>query len=66
MTVRIRVDHDACTGHARCHTVDPDLFTLDDVGYSAVDVADVPTGAEERARLAVASCPEQAITIEEV
>lgn len=63
--MKVRVDRNLCTGHARCYSIDPELFELDEVGYSAVDSAVVPAGSEERARQAVLNCPEHAITIDE-
>jgi len=60
--VRIRVDPDRCQGHARCFALVPELFSVDDYGLSSV-VGDgaVPFELEEKARLAIANCPEYAI-----
>jgi len=60
--VRIRVDPDKCQGHGRCYGLAPELFDIDDYGLSTV-VGDgsVPAALEEKARLAVANCPEFAI-----
>jgi ferredoxin len=58
--VKIRVDPAVCTGHALCHAQAPELFTLDDEGYSNVGSREVPAGMED-----LAVCPERAITIEE-
>jgi ferredoxin len=63
--MRVRVDHDRCEGHARCNAINPELFELDDVGYSSVDSLEVPADRENDARAAVANCPEMAISIEE-
>jgi aldehyde dehydrogenase (NAD+) len=63
--VKVRVDQAKCEGHALCHGQAPDLFTLDDDGYSDVDVKAVPPGMEEVARGGVLACPERAITLEE-
>jgi len=63
--VKIHVDPQLCQGHALCNAAQPDLFTLDDDGYSNVGVRDVPAGLEEAARRGMLSCPERAITIEE-
>ena len=64
--MRIRVDPDKCQGHARCYALVPELFSVDDYGLSTV-VGDgtVPTDLEEKARLAVANCPEFAIELSE-
>jgi ferredoxin len=60
--VKIRVDPDKCQGHARCFALVPELFAVDDYGLSTV-IGDgtVPTELEEKARLAIANCPEYAI-----
>jgi ferredoxin len=60
--VKIRVDADKCQGHARCYGLVPELFSIDDYGLSSV-VGDgvVPPELQEKARLAIANCPEFAI-----
>lgn len=62
--MRVHVDHEKCQGHNRCTVVAPLLFGTDDYGM-AFPVGDghVPPEHEEVARLAVANCPEYAITI---
>jgi len=64
--IRIHVDPAKCQGHNRCYTIAPELFKLDDYGYSS-EVGDgtVPPELEEKARLAVTNCPERAISIVE-
>ncbi len=61
-SMKIRVDPDKCQGHARCYGLAPELFEVDDYGLSTV-VGDgsVPPELEDRARLAIANCPEFAI-----
>jgi ferredoxin len=56
------VDPDKCQGHARCYALAPELFDVDDYGQSTV-IGDgvVPEGLADKARLAVANCPEYAI-----
>ena len=64
--MKICVDEDKCQGHNRCMTVAPNLFEVDDYGYaSALNDGIVPPGEEEKARLAIANCPEFAIEIVE-
>ena len=60
--MKVRVDPDRCQGHARCHALVPELFAVDDYGQSSV-IGDgtVPAALEERARLAIANCPEFAM-----
>lgn len=64
--MRVRVDTDKCQGHNRCYGLAPELFDVDDMGQAVV-IGDgtVPEGLEHQARLAVANCPEYAITIDE-
>lgn len=63
--LRVRVDRERCQGHTRCYAVAPELFELDDLG-NAHEVGDglVPPALELKARLAVANCPEEAVSIE--
>lgn len=63
--LRVRVDRERCQGHNRCYAIAPELFELDDLGNSG-EVGDglVPPELEEKARLAVANCPEEAVSIE--
>ena len=64
--MRVTVDSEKCQGHNRCFALAPELFNVDDYG-TAVVIGDgsVPAELEEKARLAVANCPEFAIGIEE-
>jgi len=63
--MRVIVDSEKCQGHNRCFALAPELFDVDDYG-TAVVIGDgsVPAELEEKARLAVANCPEFAIEIE--
>lgn len=65
-TFRVHVDPDRCQGHNRCYSVSPDLFELDELGMSSeVGAGLVPVGELSLARLAVANCPERAISLTE-
>jgi len=61
--MKINVDRARCTGHAMCFAQAPDLFPLDDDGFSIADGKEVPAGEEKRAQLGVFACPERAITL---
>jgi ferredoxin len=65
LRLRVRVDGSRCQGHNRCRALVPALFEVDDYGQATV-VGDgsVPAELEGRVRLAVANCPELAITLE--
>ncbi len=62
--MRIVIDTERCTGHARCVVVAPSLFTDDERGYGCV-IGDGTVTDEtlQEARGAVNACPERAISI---
>ena len=64
--MEVHVDRERCQGHNRCYALAPELFDVDDLG-NAFELNDgmVTAGLEEKARLAVANCPEYAISIKE-
>lgn len=63
--MRVIIDPDVCQGHLRCYTLAPDLFEVDNIGHAVSPDRDFELGADlERARAAVAGCPERAIRIE--
>jgi ferredoxin len=65
--MRLRVDSTKCEGHNRCYALAPDLFDVDDYGYStAAGDGVVPPDQIDKARLAVANCPEYAIELIDV
>lgn len=61
--MKINIDRARCTGHAMCFAQAPELFPLDDEGFSIADGKEVPPSDEERARLGAEACPERAITL---
>lgn len=64
--MKIHVDQEKCQGHNRCYAIAPELFDVDDYGTaSALNEGIVPPGLEDKARLAVANCPEFAVQIVE-
>ena len=63
--MRVRVDLDACTGHGRCYSLGPDVFSADDAGHRVRLPEAAPPDLEEQARSGERNCPERAITIEE-
>lgn len=66
-TFRVWVDPEKCQGHNRCYSLAPELFDVDDLGMaSAVGDGRVPPELVDKARRAVANCPEYAISMEEV
>ena len=63
--MRIRIDVDACQGHNRCAMTYPEIFDVHDDVKAFVHVDQIPREWEERALLAIANCPERAISISE-
>lgn len=64
--MKVRVDTARCQGHNRCYALAPELFDVDDYGQAVVrGDGTVPADLDEKARLAVANCPEFAISIED-
>ena len=64
---RVYVDPDKCQGHNRCCSLAPELFDTDDLGMAS-ERGDGIVGTEllDKARRAVANCPEYAISLTEV
>lgn len=62
--MRLELDTEKCQGHNRCYALAPELFDVDDYGTAVLLVeGEVPAELHDKARLAVANCPEYAITI---
>jgi ferredoxin len=61
--MQVSVDEDRCRGHGVCCALCPEVFTLNDDGYTVVESPEVPPSFTEAVRSAVASCPEHAITV---
>jgi ferredoxin len=63
--VKIRLEQSKCVGHAQCYAVDPTLFPIDEQGYSTVTEHEVRPEDMELTRDGVASCPEEALVLDE-
>lgn len=63
--MRVRLQQSKCVGHAQCNAVDPDLFPIDESGYSILEEREVRPEDEQATRDGVASCPEMALIVEE-
>jgi ferredoxin len=62
--MRVQVDPEKCQGHNRCYSIAPELFDVDDFGQaSVIGDGQVPAELVEKARLAIANCPERAISV---
>lgn len=64
--MKITVNATQCEGYGNCARIAPELFALDDAGYSKVTGdGEVPSDQQTVARHAVDDCPMAAITSEE-
>lgn len=63
--MKVRLEPSRCVGHAQCYAVDPDLFPIDDSGYSIVEEHDVRPEDAQATRDGVAACPEMALILDE-
>ena len=62
--MRVVLDPDRCQGHNRCYALAPEIFDVDDYGVAVLlHDGEVPIGLEDKARLAIANCPEFAISL---
>jgi ferredoxin len=64
--VKVTIDSDLCTGHGRCYSLSPTVFDSDDDGNGRVilnDLDELDDAQLAASRVAVANCPEQAISI---
>lgn len=61
--MNVSVDENLCQGHARCALICPDVFDLDEAGFSVVLTPQVPPEHEGAVKDAVLNCPERAIRI---
>ena len=61
--MRVHIDSEKCQGHNRCYALAPELFDVDDYGTAHVlGDGTVPSELADKARLAIANCPELAIS----
>jgi ferredoxin len=66
--MRLQITAGRCQGHARCASLVPEVFDLDDDGYAIVLaghelIAADDDAARARVQLAIDNCPEQAIVL---
>lgn len=61
--VRIRVHPGLCEGWGNCHRWGPEVYPLDEDGYIAIHLAEVPPELARAAWSGADACPAQAITV---
>ncbi|MGV0045057.1 ferredoxin [Mycobacterium colombiense] len=62
--MKVSVDNSKCMGHAQCYAINPDLFPIDDAGYSNLEPYEVQPDQVQLVREGVAACPERALILE--
>ncbi|MGW2523567.1 ferredoxin [Streptomyces sp. NPDC001617] len=62
--MKVTIDRNMCSGHARCAAAAPQLFRLDDDGYALPVDGEIPEDLQQAARDGESACPERAITVE--
>jgi len=62
--MKVRLESAKCVGHAQCYAVSPELFPIDDDGYSILQAHVVEPENEPQTRDGVAACPELALVLE--
>jgi ferredoxin len=64
--MHVLLDSERCQGHNRCYALAPEIFDVDDYGMAVLlNDGVVPEGLEDKAMLAIANCPEFAISLKE-
>lgn len=61
--VRIRAHPGLCEGWGNCHRWGPDVYPLDEDGYIAIHLLEVPPELVRAAWRGADACPAQAITV---
>ena len=63
--MRVRVDRDACEANAVCAGLVPEVFEVDDDDSLHIQPGEVPAELMATVRLAVRSCPKDALRLAE-
>ena len=61
--MKIQINSSVCSGHGRCYSLVPDLFSPDEDGHGTSTTKDLSPEQLKDAELAVQNCPEQAISL---
>lgn len=60
------IDSTKCSGYGACADLCPSVFEIDEFGFGTlVGDGSVPAGDEDKARAAVAECPENAVSVQD-
>lgn len=61
--MKIHIDRSLCSGHGRCYSLVPELFSPDEAGNGFATEEDLTPEQVKSAEIAVQNCPEQAISL---
>jgi ferredoxin len=61
--MNILVDTERCEGHGMCAAAAPDIFGLTDDGFPQAHFHELPASLEERAHVAIQTCPVNALRL---
>lgn len=61
--MKLHLIDDKCAGHARCATVAPEIFILNDDGFLEMADTQIAPDMQALARRGARSCPERAIEV---
>jgi ferredoxin len=62
--MKVSVDTGRCQGHARCNSLCPDVFDLNEDGFVVLLTSSVGDELADEVREAERNCPERAISTE--
>lgn len=57
------VDESRCQGHGRCNLIAPEIFSSDEFGKAVPRITKIDAALSAQVLLAVANCPEYAISL---
>ncbi|GAA2842742.1 ferredoxin [Leucobacter komagatae] len=66
MSQELYIDPKRCQGHARCWSIAPETFGIDEEGFAYVLPGREGAYDEESAQKAIKNCPERAIKVRDV
>ena len=62
--MRVTLNTERCSGHARCYAIAPEVYEIDDNGFCLpLPDRDISEELEQAARDGVDACPENALAI---
>jgi ferredoxin len=61
--MRVELNRERCSGHARCYAIAPEVYDIDDDGFCLpLPNEPIRSDLEDAARAGIDACPENALT----